>query len=181
MRQTATRGDLGRPASVLALFFTLLVAAAAAACSNDSPAEPYTGLSPTKEAAAQAVVDALAAGDMARLDGLAITAVEFRKNIWPHLPASHPDVGMPLDYVWADTHTKSRGTLAGITGKYRGRRAKVETLRFEGAPVDYGLFRVHRGTHLTLRNDAGELDEVQLFGSMVESKAGWKIYSYIAD
>jgi hypothetical protein len=163
------------------LVFALAATTSWAACRRSAPVEPYTGVFPTKEAAAQAVVDAIAAGDVARLESLAVTAVEFRKNIWPHLPASHPDVGMPAEYVWADTHTKSRGTLAETIREHRGRRAAVEKLTFDGPPADYGPFRVHRQTHVTLRDEAGRRHDAQLFGSMLESRAGWKVFSYVVD
>ena len=165
-----------------ARLFVLVLAVGFAACGRtEAPPEPYTSLFPTKEAAAQAVVDALAAGDVARLEDLAITAVEFRKNVWPELPAGRPDVGMPVEYVWADTNTKSRGQLAENVREYRGKRATVQTLRFAGGTDDYGPFRVHKETHVVLRDEADTVRDARLFGSMLESRAGWKVFSYIID
>jgi hypothetical protein len=135
----------------------------------------------TKEAAAQAVADALAARDVARLTSLAITDAEFRKNIYPALPASAPEVGMPVEYLWGDTNLKSRGQLAETLQEHGGRRLTVESVRFAGRSIDYDGFRVHSDTRVTVRGDAGQRREVRLFGSMIETSTGWKVYSYIVD
>jgi hypothetical protein len=160
---------------------TLVLLVLLVSCRAEQPPEPYAGLNPTKEAAAQAVVDALAAGDVARLTSLAITDVEFRKNIYPELPASDPEVGMPADYLWADTNLKSRGQLAETLEEHDGRRLAVESVRFAGRSTDYDRFRVHSDTRLTVRDEAGQRREVRLFGSMIETPSGWKVYSYIVD
>jgi hypothetical protein len=155
--------------------------AGAPGCAGRAPAAPYEGLLPTKEAAAQAVVDALAARDADRLIALAVSEVEFRENIYPALPASRPEVGMPVEYLWADTNLKSRGQLGQTLDEHGGRRLTVESVRFGGRATDYNGFRVHRDTWLTLRDDAGQVRDLRLFGSMVETSSGWKVYSYIVD
>jgi hypothetical protein len=159
----------------------VVLAVVLASCRAAQPPEPYAGLNPTKEAAAQAVVDALAAKDVVRLTSLALTDIEFRRNIYPALPASDPDVGMPVEYLWSDTNMKSRVQLAETLQEYGGRRLTVESVRFAGRSTDYEGFRVHSDTRLTVRDEAGQTREVRLFGSMIETPSGWKVYSYIVD
>lgn len=164
---------------LLLSLFTL--ASIVTACGADRPPERYVGLSATKEAAAQAVVEALAVRDADRLLSLAVSEVEFRKNIWPALPASDPEVGMPVEYLWADTNLKSRGQLAQTLDEHGGRRLTVESVRFGRRPTDYDGFRLHPEPWVMVRDESGRRRELRLFGSMVETSSGWKIYGYIVD
>lgn len=156
-----------------------LAAATACAVSGSHPA--LRGGFPTAEAAAEAVLEGLRQRDTARLAALAIDEQEFRALVWPHLPAGRPDVGMPVEYVWTDTWTKSQAHLGRTLAEYGGTRLALEALAFRGPVSDYGAFRVHRETWLTLRDASGVRHERQLFGSMIASTDGWKIYSYITD
>lgn len=167
--------------SVVRFVLIVVLAVAFTSCGAAEPASSYTGLNPTKEAAAQAVVDALAARDVARLTSLAITEAEFRTIIWPALPASDPAVGMPADYVWSDTNLRSRGDLAETLETHGGQPLTVQSVRFAGGATDYDGFRVHGDTRVTVRDAAGQSRELRLFGSMVETQAGWKVYSYVVD
>lgn len=159
----------------------ILMVAGVGACGAPAPAEPYVGLLPTKEAAAQAVADALSARDVDRLVSLAVSDLEFRKNIWPALPASQPDVGMPADYVWSDTNLRSRGQLAETLNEHGGEPLTVDAVRFGGDSTDYEGFRLHREAWVSVHDRGGHRQELRLFGSMVETTAGWKVYSYIVD
>ena len=156
------------------------VIAVTAACTPRPPAR-FANTFASKEALARAVAGAIAARDARRLESLAISEAEFRESIWPQLPASRPEVGMPVDYVWADTSTKSRGHLARLLSTYGGRRLEIESVAFGRPTTNYGTFRVHGGTRLTVRTIEGEERTVRLLGSMVEAAGGWKVYSYIVD
>jgi hypothetical protein len=159
----------------------LLMWAGAAACGDAGPREPYRNTFPTREAVARAVVDALAARDAERLAALAVSHVEFRKNIWPRLPASRPAIGMPLAYVWEDTSVRSRASLAGILREFGGRRLRVEAVSFAGEAADYGAFRLHPKTRLTVTDDAGRRSTIRVMGSLLEAAGGWKVFSFVVD
>lgn len=160
----------------------LVLGAVLAGCAGSAaPAASYESLLPTREAAAQAVVDALSARDVARLTSLAITEAEFRTNVWPALPASDPAVGMPAAYLWSDTNVKSRGDLAETLQTHGGQPLEVLAVRFAGRSTDYDGFRVHSDTRVTVRDAAGQRRELRLFGSMLETPSGWKVYSYVVD
>jgi hypothetical protein len=159
----------------------LLVTASAIGCASASAREPYTHTFDSKEAAAQAFVDALAARDAARLASLAVSEVEFRKNIWPLLPAGQPEVGMPFEYLWAETSAKSRGYLAETLSRHGGQRFIVTDVRFSGPARDYLSFRIHPGTRLEVVDEHGQASSLQVFGSMLEADRPWKIFSFILD
>jgi hypothetical protein len=159
----------------------LVVMAGGSACRAAGAAMLFADTFPTKEAAAQAVLQALWERNPSRLDALAVSEVEFRKTIWPRLPASRASVGMPVDYVWSDVSLRSRGELAQILETFGGRRLTLEGVRFAGRTIDYGTFRDHSKTEITVRNSVGLKSTVRLFGSMIEIVDRWKIYSYVVD
>ncbi len=147
-----------------------------------SSASPVT-FSPTfdsKEAAAQAVLDALWTRDAERLRGLAVNETEFRKHIWPALPVAKADVGATPDYTWAEMSQKNAASLSGLLAEHGGRRAVVDQVAFRGSSTTYDGFATHAKTELTVSID-GQSDTMRLFGSMIESGGRWKIYSYIVD
>jgi hypothetical protein len=155
---------------------------AASACRAQArPEESFTHTFASKEAAAQAVVDGLAGRDGERLLALAVTEREFTTRIWPALPASRAEVGMPAAYLWGDTSAKSRGHLAGILQAHGGQPFRVAAVRFSGAAADYGSFRVYPNATVSLEDAAGATFERRLFGSMIETADGWKVFSYIVD
>ena len=176
LRAELTRARHG----ALACLLILITVVGGAACHAAPPAAVWDGLFDTKEAAAQAVADALAAQDVAKLRKLTVSGVEFRKNMWPHLPASNPDVGMPVEYVWSDTDVKSRNGLAQTVASHGGEPLTVATVLFSES-VDHGPFRVHKESTVRARTPQGSVMDVRLFGSMIETPAGWKVFSYIVD
>jgi hypothetical protein len=169
-----------RPARVRTLLASLASAAAlAAGCGGGPPA--FVNTFPSKEAAAGAVVQALAARDVRRLEALAVSEDEFKTRVWPALPASVPAFGMPADYAWADTAAKSHAALSSLVAANGGRRFEVERVSFGDTPRDYGPFRVHPRAQLEVRDATGARGTARLFGSMLEAEGRWKVFSYVAD
>lgn len=164
-----------------ALLTVVLVATAFSIDSRPHPAPTFTHLFPSERAAAAAVLEALAAQDQDRLLTLSVTEAEFRTAVWPHLPASAPDVGMPVSYIWEDTSRRSRGELRQILREEGGRSLQLEDVTFGGPPRDYGPFRVYPDTRVTVRDRDGEVRTLRLFGSMLETNGAWKVFSYIVD
>jgi len=180
MRMTHTRG--GQP-TVPGFFVNglaiVLLTCVLVACGGPAPV-PLSPTFTTKDAAVTAFLQALAARDRATLANIAITEPEFRKHIWPALPASEASVGMPLDYVWTDSAQKNAGFLAQLLDEHGGRSYRLIAASFAGETTDYGGFRVHRKTTLDLQGPNGPVT-LRLFGSMIESGGHWKIYSFVGD
>jgi hypothetical protein len=158
----------------------IVVVTAAAGCRPLAGGVALRDGFPTKEAAAQAVLDAVWMRDEGRLLDLAIGEEEFRTIVWPRLPASHPDVGMPVDYLWRDTSGKSRARLAAVLREYGGQRFHLHAVSYGGPPTDYGTFRIHPKTVLTVA-DQNRRATMRLFGSMIEAGGRWKIYGFLVD
>lgn len=165
---------------VLQVLRVLLILSLTGACARSAAPVPLSSSFDTKEAAAQAALDAVWTRDSAALGRLSITQTEFQKHIWPQLPASAPDVGMPVDRAWADHLMKDDGFRAQLITEHSGRRLMLESIRFNGRPTTYGSFTIHPDTRVTVF-DRDQRLELRLWGSMIESGGRWKIYSFIVD
>lgn len=133
------------------------------------------------EAVARAALDAVARNDAAALQAMALTKDEFDAIVWPTLPVSRPEVGMPRDYVWEDTATKSRGHLAQTLARFGGQRFELVRMEFRGETTDHGAYNVSRKSQLVVRDASGRERNLRLFGSVIRQGGRSKIYSYIVD
>lgn len=162
----------------------LLLAAFAAALLSSSACSGTPTLAaalPSDEALAHAVLDGIARRDADALMGLAVTREEFEEIVWPALPASRPEVGMPASYVWQDTSAKSRAYLASTLAEYGGRRFTLLRVDTRGRTTDHGTHTISRETHLMVRDAAGQQHTLRLFGSIIRQHGRSKVYSYIVN
>lgn len=146
-----------------------------------SCASPTTPLADTRDspvAVAQAVIEAVTAGNSAALASLALSEQEFREHIWPELPAARPERNLPFSYVWGDLHQKSGTSLAATLARYRGQRLSLVDVRF-GEATAYQGYTVHRDSVFVVRNADGFTEDLRLCGSMVEQGGRWKVFSYV--
>ena len=158
----------------------IVLVAGVAGCSAAPASIVFTPGYESKDAAVTAFLQALAARDAGTLSQQVVNQSEFLKHIWPALPASRPDVGMPADRAWADQAQRNAGYLAQLLSEHGGRRYELVAASFESASTAYGAFTIHPKTTLDIRDEAG-VREVRLFGSMIESGGRWKIYSFVVD
>ena len=149
-----------------------------AACASQPPLANAT---PSSEALARAVLDAVARSDRTALEALALTEQEFRDRVWPDLPAARPERNLPFSYVWGDLRQKSQVGLARTLATHGGRRYELVRVRFAGPTTRYSHSEVHRETVLTVRDAEGANQDVRLFGSSVEGDGAWKVFSYVLD
>ena len=144
------------------------------------PAPPAWGASfDSADALAAAALERLAAGDRAGLAALALSERELRATVWPALPASRPDVGMPWAYFWRDHAARSGAHLAALVARHGGRRYRLAGVMFDGETA-YGGVTIHRAPALDVVTPGGS-SRVRLFGSMAERNGRWKLYSFIVD
>jgi hypothetical protein len=170
------------------IFFILVVAlgvvvagtALLSACRGRTPVLEQTFDSP--EAVARAVVKGLDAGDINALQRLAVTEHEFRKMVWPKLPAARPGRNLSWDYVWKDLHGKSIMQLRGRVNEWpRGSDGAVLKVEFTGETTDYETFLVRRKSVVVVRTADGVESRHRLFGSMIEEAGRYKVFSYVVD
>lgn len=176
MIERLTRG--GRQA--IPGLFLLALLLGVSACGRTNEPIPLTPSYASKDAAVTAFLQALAARDRDTLLAQAVSETEFLKHIWPQLPASRPDIGMPADRAWAEQAQRNANFLSQTLAEHGGRRYELVAASFEGPATPYDGFVIHRKTRLDIRDESG-VREVRLFGSMIESGGRWKIYSFVVD
>ena len=133
------------------------------------------------EQAAEAVLDALAANDVERLEALALSETEFRTVVWPELPSSRPERGLPFDYAWGDLHQKSNNALRRLIAGQAGRRYQLLAVEFDGESTAYDTYTVHRESRLVVRDEHGAEMQLRFFGSVLERDGEYKVFSFVVD
>ena len=174
--RTRRRGSPRRPAGVVS--HGLLLILALAGC--DAP-PPLANTRPSPEALAAAVLDALADQDADGLAALALDGREFRDVVWPELPSSRPERGVPVAYAWADLHQKSSNALRRLLARWGGRRFTLLGVAWDGETTDYGPYLVHRETRLRLLDETGREVEMHLYGSTLVRGDEHKVFSFVVD
>jgi hypothetical protein len=179
---TATSGGGSRAALALALAAVLATAACSApAQPTRSAAAPLTNTFDSPEALAQAVLSALANGDLDRLRSLALTESEFRDHVWPGLPASRPERNVPFDYAWGQMKQRSDGHLQNTFARYARRPLKLARAGFAGEATNYVTFSVMRESEIVATDDTGRDLVLRLYGSAMVKDGRYKLFSYVVD
>ena len=177
LARTRRRDSPRRPAG--AVSSALLLVLGLAGCG--APPPPLANTRPSPEALAAAVLDALADNDRDRLAALAVNGREFRDVVWPELPSSRPERGVPVSYAWADLRQKSSNALRRLVARWGGRRFTLLGVAWDGETTDYGPYRVHRETRLRLLDETGREVEMHFYGSTLVRGHEHKVFSYVVD
>lgn len=132
------------------------------------------------EALSRNFLKALANRDRAAIEGLRLTRDEFCQAVFPELPASKlPNV--TCDFVWQQATLKSLSGLSEMYAIHQGRRYEFVALRFAKGTDAYPTYRVHKESHLLVKDENGRQQEIRLFGSMLEIDGGYKLFSFVID
>lgn len=172
---------IARRAAAAAVAACLALGAGCGARPRADAPSPLRWTFGSPEQVAEAVLEALAAGDAARLEALALSETEFRTVVWPELPSSRPERGLPFDYAWGDLHQKSTNGLRRLIAREGGKRYALLAAGFEGETTAYETFAVHRDSVLVVRREDGARAEMRLFGSILERQGEYKLFSYVVD
>ena len=164
----------------LAALCLLSSAGCAAPPAGDVPS-PLSHTFASPEQVAEAVLGALAGEDGEMLSALALSEIEFRTVVWPELPSSRPERGVPFEYAWGDLHQKSTNELRRLLARAGGRRYDLLDMTLEGESTAYDTFTVHRDSRLRVRDREGAERDVRLFGSVLQRGGEYKLFSYVVD
>jgi hypothetical protein len=123
---------------------------------------------------------ALANNDMDSIKALRLTKEEFCQYVFPELPASKlPNV--TCDFVWHQATLKSLGGLSEMYPEHKGKKYQFVALRFEKGTDSYPTYKVHKETHVVVRDEIGRQQELRLFGSLLEMDGKYKLFSFVID
>ena len=148
---------------------------------GDAPPPPLSRTFESPERLAEAVLAALAADDGQALAALPLSETEFRTVVWPELPSSRPERGLPFEYVWGDLHQKSGNALRRLVARAAGDAYDFVAIGFDGESTPYETFTVHRDSRVTVRGADGAEREMRLFGSVLQRGDEYKLFSYVVD
>lgn len=166
----------GVHALLLAGCWTVLLAG----CRIPVGTAPFPGSGSSLPEVGQRVLEGLAAGDHASLAALRLSRGEYVDVVWPELPASHPDLNVPVEYVWADIEARDRSALIRLAPQFEGLAAELEDVACTGKVEEFETFRVHTDCWVTIATPSGDR-RIQLFKDVVERGAGYKLFRYYDD
>jgi len=135
----------------------------------------------TPEALAHALLGALADSDRATLESLALSEAEFRTVVWPELPTSRPERGVPFEYAWGQMKQRSDGSLANTFQRYAGKKLTFLRTRATGETTQYKTFHVMRDSEMVAADETGRELVVRLFGSVLVKDGRYKVFSFVVD
>lgn len=165
-------------------FLSVLSLVMLAACSSPAAPTASSTLSntfATPEALAQSVLGALAASDKTKLQSLALSESEFRTLVWPELPTSRPERGVPFEYAWGQMKQRSDGSLSNTFQRYAGKRLTFVRVGATGESTQYKTFLVMRDSEIVATDESGRDLVVRLFGSMMVKDGRYKVFSFVVD
>lgn len=142
---------------------------------------PLTHTLESPEAVARAVLDGLARRDRAALDALMMTRAEFDAHLWPSLPASRPETNMRADFVWNRLKHQSDARLAHTLAQHGGKSLILVGVELRGTRSSHGALSVTRDSIVTVRAPTGQVQQLRLFGSVVQQGQRYKVLSYVTD
>jgi len=112
---------------------------------------------------------------------LALNGQEFREVVWPELPSSRSERGVPVSCAWNDLHQKSTNALRRLVSRWGGRTYTLLDVTYDGETTHYETFQVHRETRLHVRDTSGEEHEVHFYDSTLVRENEFKIFSFVVD
>ena len=127
------------------------------------------------------LVDAINRNDVDTMLAHRMNEAEFYWIVWPEQPSNRPEVGMPWDFVWRDMDQKSTNSARFIANKYQGQDLRLIRVEFDGETTSYGPYKVHRDARCIVQMPDGELQTLDLFGSVIEMNGRFKAYSLLVD
>jgi len=128
------------------------------------------------EEVAKMVLAAVRNNDAKTLDELRISRGEFKKIMWPELPARKHN--MPFDFAWGNLEKKCYKGIKKQLAQFGGQEFDFERVYFKGGEEDYPSFKIHSNSVLVVKDREGRLRELEILGSIVERNGEFKLLSY---
>jgi hypothetical protein len=123
------------------------------------------------------VVAAVADSNTAALNALTMNAAEFGYLYFPTSIYAREPYAQPPEVTWLLLDQNSRKGLLRLLREYGGKPLRAEGHRCTGEPGVEGMNRIHEYCTVQIRNEDGSVQDVRLFGSIIEREGRFKLMS----
>lgn len=141
-------------------------------------AVPWQRRASSAEELARRLLDAIADNDVNAVLGMALTLDEFNMYVYQELPAPDPVRNTSAEFLWSQMDLRGRSKLTRVMANLGGQRFELEAVEFTGGVDEHPTWRLHRDSLLRLRDAAGVLRVLRLFGSVLDLDGQFKVYSF---
>ena len=168
-----------RPGILLSLSLAVVLAGA---CAGRRAAAPEGFQDPARsvEDVAERTVAALSRGDRGALTGLLVRQADYRRLVFPALPASAKEGNLDPDFAWENMQLRSLRDLGRSERQWQdlGRPSlRLVSVQVEGVE-SHGPLRIHGPLRVTIRAGEGPPEELRLLGSVLERDGQFKLLAY---
>jgi hypothetical protein len=132
---------------------------------------------PTREALVRQFMRAVTSGDTAGLRAMQITRAEFAYLVYPDNRQSRPPYELEPDLMWMQIGGSNALGVRHLLRELGGHPAEYVDHRCTRTDHD-GRTTIHSLCLVRFRSSGGQLDEQQLFGSIIERDGRFKFLSY---
>lgn len=135
------------------------------------------GAARSRDALVARVMEAVADGNAAALHALTVNAAEFGQLYFPTSIYSRKPYAQPPEVTWLLMDQNSRKGLVRLLREYGGQSLVVAGHDCGGEPKVEGPNRIHEHCRVRIRGADGRVEEVRLFGSIIERAGRFKLMS----
>jgi hypothetical protein len=135
------------------------------------------GAARSRDALVARVVEAVADSNAAALHALTMNAAEFGHLYFPTSIYSREPYAQPPEVTWLLMRQNSQKGLVRLLREYGGRSLVMAGHRCGGEPKVEGSNRIHEHCTVRIRGADGRVEEVRLFGSIIERAGRFKLMS----
>lgn len=178
MRAKPRKGAVARAAALLLLLVAPVGALQGCRTVASAP-RTLANAESSPEALTSRFLDALAADDLEAIKRLRISKEEFCGYVFPELPASKLN-NVTCDFVWSQATLKSMSGMTRMLDKNKGKRLELVSVKF-AATERHETYRVLKDPVVSVRDETGAVQELRLFGSMLEMDGQYKLFSFVVD
>jgi hypothetical protein len=131
----------------------------------------------SRDALVARVMEAVADSNAAALHALTMNAAEFGQLYFPTSIYSREPYAQPPEVTWLLMSQNSRKGLVRLLREYGGQSLVVAGYSCDGEPKVQGSNRIHELCRVRIRGADGRVEEVRLFGSIIERGGRFKLMS----
>jgi len=143
-----------------------------------SASQELNGAAPSRDLLIRSLFRSLESADTTALVRLTISRAEFAYLVYPESPFSSPPYAQAPDLVWMRHAAASSTGLKRLLGRVAGSPLWLRSWSCREPPTIEGANRIWRDCTVRFAPEAGDMQTLQLFSSIIERQGRFKILSY---